>query len=150
MSKLYVDKSIEIQASAARVWEILTLPGRTRDWASEFAAGGPRLHLESTWQLGSPVLWKDEKGATVVEGEITACVVHSLLRFSVFDVNGPRPMAGSEDGITFKLTERSDRTVLWVSQGDFSAMPDGPKYRDLSEEVWNRALPRIKRVAEGR
>ncbi|HET6845643.1 MAG TPA: SRPBCC domain-containing protein [Anaerolineales bacterium] len=150
MSKLYVDKSIEIHASAARIWEVLTSPGQTRDWASEFTAGGPRLHIVSDWALRSAVVWKDDKGAAVVEGEVTACVPHSLLRFTVFDVQGPRPNLGSEDGITFKLTERDNNTVLWVSQGDFSSTPDGAKYRDLSDEIWDRALLRIKRLAEGR
>lgn len=149
MSKLYVDKSVEIHASSARVWDILTSRVHTQEWASEFTAGGPRLHIESQWVLGTPVLWKNEKGATLVEGEVTACVPHSLLRFTVFDVQGPRPHVGSEDGITFKLTERGGHTVLWISQGDFSTMADGAKYRDLSDEIWERALPRIKHLAEG-
>ena len=74
----------------------------------------------------------------------------SLLRFSVFDVENPRLVVDQEDGITFKLTERQDETVLWESQGDFASIPDGAKYRDLSDKIWGRALSRIKRLAEGK
>ncbi|HEY5983997.1 MAG TPA: SRPBCC domain-containing protein [Anaerolineales bacterium] len=148
--KLFVDRSIEIHASAQRVWDILTLPAQNADWASEFSGGGPALHIESDWSLGSPVLWKDRKGRVVVEGNVTDCVPHALLRHTVFDVESARPAVGPDDGITYKLTEREGTTVLWVSQGDFSTMPDGAKYRDLSEAIWDRALTRIKHRAEGR
>jgi uncharacterized protein YndB with AHSA1/START domain len=149
MSRLYVDKTVEVDASAARVWEVLTCRTHTQDWASEFSLGGPQLHIESDWTLGSPVIWKEKRGGTVVEGTVTASVPHSLLRFTVFDPQGPRPLVGPDDGITFKLTERAGKTVLWVSHGDFSRMADGARYRDLTDEIWDRALARIRRLAEG-
>jgi uncharacterized protein YndB with AHSA1/START domain len=147
--KLYVDKSLEIDASSSRIWEILTFRTHTREWASEFTAGGPQLHIESEWAVGSSVWWKDQNGATVVEGTATARIRHTLLRFTVIDAHGARRVVGAEDGITFKLTERGGKTILCVSQGDFSTLPDGARYRDLTERVWERALPRITRLAEG-
>jgi uncharacterized protein YndB with AHSA1/START domain len=148
MAKLFVDKSIEVNASLQRVWDVLTQREHTAEWASEFSAGGPGLYIESGWDLGSPVLWKDKKGRVVVEGVVTALERHSLLRFTVFDVREKPPQAALEDGITFKLTERDGRTTLWVSQGDFAHMSDGEQYRDLSAEIWDRALARVKRLAE--
>lgn len=150
MPKLFVEKSVEIQAPAQRVWDVLTSREATAEWASEFTAGGPGLHLESDWLPGSPVLWKDRKEHVVVEGVVTAAQPHVLLRFTVSDVRGERPPVSPEDGITYKLTEREGKTVLWVSQGDFSSMVDGAKYRDLSEDIWDRALVRIRRLSEGR
>ena len=149
MPKLFAEKSIEIHASARRVWDALTSRQSTGEWASEFTAGGPALQIESDWLVGSPVLWKDQKGNIVVEGDVTAVEPYALLRFTVFDVLDDRARASPEDGITYKLTEREGKTVLWVSQGDFSTMVDGAKYRDLSEDIWDRALVRIKRLAEG-
>ena len=148
MQKLFVDMSIEIDASAARVWDVLTTRQHTAEWASEFAAGGPQIHIESDWESGDPVLWKDANERVIVEGNVTAVEVNGMLRFTVFDTGGKRPAVAADDGITFKLTERDGRTRLWVSQGDFSAMPDGEMYRDLSAQVWERALARIKRSAE--
>ena len=148
MSRLYVDRSIEINASAQRVWDVLTVREHTVEWASEFSPGGPRLYIESDWSMGSPVLWKDKQGRMIVEGDVTAVEMHGLLRFTVFDARGPRPVVAPEDGITYKLTERDGRTVLWVSHGDFSTMADGATYRQLSEEIWERALARVKWLAE--
>jgi uncharacterized protein YndB with AHSA1/START domain len=149
MSKLFVDKSIEIHASAQRVWDVLTVREQTAGWASEFSGGGPALFIESDWAVGSPVLWKDKKGHVIVEGNVTASEPHALLRFTVFDVRGPRPPASPEDGITYKLTERDGKTVLWISQGDFSTMTDGATFQALSSEIWDRALAKIKWLAEG-
>ena len=148
MSKLFVDKSIEVSASSQRVWDVLTLREYTVEWASEFSAGGPRLYIESVWSVGSPVMWKDEKGRLVVDGTVTALERPVLLRFTVFDVRAKPPQVAPEDGITYKLTERGGKTTLWVSQGDFASMPDGERYRDLSAAIWDRALARIKWLAE--
>jgi uncharacterized protein YndB with AHSA1/START domain len=94
------------------------------------------------------VLWKDENGRVVLEGSVTALDPQRLLRFTVFDTRGEEPSAMPEDGITYKLTERNGKTRLWISQGDFSSMKDGEKYRDLSAQVWDRALIMVKRLAE--
>ena len=141
--------SIEVNASAQRVWDVLTLRHYTAEWASEFAPGGPGLNIDSDWALGSPVLWKDPKGHVVVEGIVTAVEPLGLLRFTVVDTSDPRPAAPVEDGIAYKLTERDGRTRLWVSQGDFSTVADGAKHRDLSATVWDRVLIKIKGLAEG-
>jgi uncharacterized protein YndB with AHSA1/START domain len=148
MTPLFVDKSVEIDASADRVWEVLTSPEHSAEWASEFSPGGPRLHLESDWRIGRSVLWKDDRGTTVVGGRVTAEEHGILLAFSVLDVRrGSRP--GMLDvGITFKLTQRGDLTTLWVSQGDFAGMDDGARYRDLTDRIWDAALVKIRRRAE--
>jgi uncharacterized protein YndB with AHSA1/START domain len=148
MPKLFVDMSIEIAAPASRVWDALTLPRFTDQWASEFSGGGPRFHIESDWKLGSPVLWKDEQDRVVVQGSVTAVELHNILRFTVFDVRTERPPASPEDGITYKLTERGSRTRLWVSQGDFATMVEGEKYRDLTVPTWERVLHKIKDLSE--
>jgi uncharacterized protein YndB with AHSA1/START domain len=140
--------SVEINAPASRVWDALTRPQCTEHWASEFSSGGPPFRIESDWDLASPVLWKDPSGQVVIEGQVTALDQHKLLRFTVFDARAERPAGASEDGITYKLTERNGRTRLWVSQGDFSAMSEGEKYRDLSARVWDRVLLKVKLLAE--
>src|SRR5215510_4782165 len=124
MSRLFVDQSIEMNSPASRVWEVLTVPGYTAEWASEFNGGEP-FHIESDWELGSPVFWKDKNGKTIVEGNVTAVEPQKLLRFTVFDVRSERPAVTQEDGITFQLLEKDGKTVLQVLQGDFSGMPQG-------------------------
>ncbi len=85
MLKLFVDKTIEIDAPAFKVWDVLTRPEYTGQWAPEFSGGAP-LRIESEWRVGSPVLWKDQDGKVVVEGNVTALEPEKLLRFTVFDV----------------------------------------------------------------
>ncbi len=140
MSKLFVDKTIEINASPSRVWEVLTKREYARQWATEFNGGSP-FYIESDWQNGSPVFWKDADGKVIVEGNVTALEPEKLLRFTVFDVCSEKPPVTEGDGITYQLSEKNGKTILHVLQGDFSAIADGEKYRDLSADVWDRVLP---------
>lgn len=148
MAKLYVDKKIRINAPAQKVWEALTGRACTDIWSLEFGSDGPLMHIESDWQLGSPVLWKDEEGTLLVEGTVTALTPQKMMRYTVFDTRTERPAAGPEDGITYELVEREGNTMLHVRQGDFGALPDGAKHRALSAQTWDRVLSRIKTLAE--
>jgi uncharacterized protein YndB with AHSA1/START domain len=149
MNKLFVEKTIAINAPVFKVWDAITKRENTNEWALEFSSGGPQFNIESTWELGSPVLWKGQDGTVIVEGNVTAAEQNRLLRFTVFDVRSPeRPPVTDEDGITFQLSEENGKTTLRILQGDFSVMTDGEKYRDLSAEIWNKVLPKVKELAE--
>lgn len=149
MPKLFVDKKIEINASATKVWEAITKRESSDQWALEFSSGGPQFHIESDWNLGSPVLWKGENGISIVEGIVTVFDQNKFLRFTVFDVRSSQKIdANEEDGITFELAEENGETTLHILQGDFSQMEDGEKYRDASAEIWDKVLPIIKKLAE--
>ena len=84
----------------------------------------------------------------IVEGIVTAIVLNKLLCFTVFDVRSKKPPVTEEDGITYRLTEQNGRTTLHLLQGDFSTMAEGAKYRDMSTQVWQRVLPKVKALAE--
>lgn len=147
MSKLFVDKSIEIYSPASKVWEVLTVSEYTAEWVPDFNGGAPS-HIESDWQLGSPVFWKDQDGKTIVEGNVTGLEPGQLLRFTVFDVRSEKLPAAEEDGITYRFTERDGKTMLRVLQGDFSVMPEGENFRDMSADIWGHVLPKVKALAE--
>ena len=147
MSKLFVDKTIEINAPIAQVWDVLTRLEMTGMWASEFTGGAP-FYIESEWKMGSPVLWKDQDGTVIVEGTVTALEPYRLLRFTVFDVRSEKPPVTDEDGITYMLREQDGKTILQVRQGDFSGMDDAEKYHRMSEEIWERVLPKVKALVE--
>ena len=149
MTKLFVDKKIDINAAASKVWDAITKRENSDQWAIEFSSGGPQFHIESDWKLGSPVYWKGEDGVVNVEGIVTAHEQNKILRFTVFDVRSLQKIdANEEDGITFELAEENGKTMLHILQGDFSPMEDGKKYRDLSAEIWDTVLPKIKELAE--
>ena len=65
MPKLFVEKTIEINAPASKVWDVLTNPEHTGEWAPEFS-GGTEFRIESNWKLGSPVLWRGQDGNVIV------------------------------------------------------------------------------------
>ncbi|WP_248737136.1 SRPBCC family protein [Neobacillus rhizosphaerae] len=149
MGKLFVDKTIEINAPVGQVWAALTKTEHTNQWALEFSSGGPEFHIESTWELSSPVLWKGQDGMVIVEGNVTAVEQNKLLRFTVFDVRSEeKALVTDEDGITFELSEENGKTSLHILQGDFSVMTDGEKYRNASAEIWDKVLPKVKKIAE--
>lgn len=148
MPKLFVQRTIEIKAPAHKVWEVLTEPKKTAVWAREFSSGGPEFHIESDWQVGTLVLWKGQDGVVIVEGAVTALEPNKLLRFTVFDVRNPRPSVTPEDGITYRLLEHDGVTMLRLTHGDFSVLPDGEKYCRMSAETWDRVLPKVKELAE--
>src|SRR5581483_852999 len=140
---LFVKQSIEIEAPASRVWQVLTSRDLTRHWVPEFF--GQPAELVSGWQLGSTVYWNMlSDGKTYVEGTITLLEPSKTLRYTVFDIRSERPPVSDEDGITFTLVEREGHTQLSVMQGDFGKMPDGEKYYNASVAVWERVMPKIK------
>jgi uncharacterized protein YndB with AHSA1/START domain len=148
MKKLFVDKTIEINAPSSKVWNVITAVENTAEWAPAFTGGAP-FRIESDWVLGSPVLWKNEDGSVVVEGNVTGLDPNKLLRYTVFDVNSPeRPAVTEEDGITFTLSENEGVTLLHILQGDFSVMTEGEKYRDASAAIWDQVLVKVKQLAE--
>ncbi len=150
IAKLFVDKTVEIDALPFRVWDVLTRPEYTAQWAPEFNGGAP-FRIQSDWRIGAPVTWQDRDGSTLVEGSVTRFEPEKLLRFTVFDARlGERPAVTEEDGITFELNRHDGRTLLHIRQGDFSSMAEGDKYRRMSAEVWERVLPKIRQLAEDR
>src|SRR5579864_1396832 len=94
MPELFVKKSVEINAPASKIWDVLTRPEFTRQWISNF--GGIDGEIVSDWALGSPVLWKGADGTPLVEGNVTAVEPGKLLRFTVFDVRSERPPVSDE------------------------------------------------------
>src|SRR5512138_2370762 len=84
MAKLFVDKTVEIDALPFKVWDVLTKPEYTAQWAPEFERGAP-FRIESDWHIGAPVLWKDEDNQTVIQGKVTRLEPEKLLRFTVSD-----------------------------------------------------------------
>ena len=129
------------------MWQVITDTSRTSQWAKEFTNGAP-FHIVSEWRLASPVIWKDESNATIVEGTVTVIEEPTLLRFTVFAANAPHTTTTSQDGITWTLKADRNATILRVRQGNFASVEGGAKKYKLTELIWARILPRIKQLAE--
>jgi len=144
MERLFADQTIEINAPAATVWDIITMEAVL--WGIAFA----ELRIVSDWEMGSPVLWQKNDGTIIVEGRVTALVPDALLRFTVIDTQNPdRELARQEDdGITFELTEHDGMTTLRVRHGDFSVLENAQQALEGTMEGWSKTLPAIKAAAE--
>jgi uncharacterized protein YndB with AHSA1/START domain len=143
MPKLFVEQSMEIEAPASRVWEILTRPELSREWIRTW---WPELQiLQSDWRLGSKVEWKLGDGKTGAEGKVTAVDPPRSLRYG-FQVNAPGPIKREE--VAYELDERAGRTKLSVSVGDFGDTPEHEQCYPGAVEAWKRCLPKIKELAE--
>jgi uncharacterized protein YndB with AHSA1/START domain len=150
MNERFVNQTIEIKADPAAVWDVLTSPEMTRQWATAFT--GQAAELVSDWNVGSTVDWKSiPDGQVFASGTVTASEPEWLLRFTLFDVDVEPPQdISSNDGITFTLFQHSGSTLLTVAQGDFAKIPDGDRYFRTTAANWARAMPRIKELAEGK
>jgi uncharacterized protein YndB with AHSA1/START domain len=150
MEDLFVQKLIEINAPIEKVWKALTESEFTKQWIKEGWAtpGDEGMIISSDWKPGSEVLWKSSDGAVLVKGNITSLNPYRLIHFTVRDVSSKEEFSDRDDGITYELTERNNFTMLSVKQGDFSIMKEGRKYYEKTNEIWERALPKIKALAE--
>ena len=147
MPRLFVEKSIQINAPIAKVWEVLVKAQFTNQWWREYGIDGG---VESDWKTGSEILCKNKDGKVYVKGTVIAVHPYELLRFTAFDVN-VGPEGGPDDyGLTFTLSNNKDRTVLSIVQGDFAKITNGEKHYNEVPAAWNKALPKIKELAETR
>lgn len=144
---LFVEKTLQISASAQLIWRVLTESEITKQWVSEFGINGGKINSE--WQKDSEVNWQDHSDKTIVTGKIITVDQPNHLHFSVIDVqHGPMPGTTDADGITYQLAEANGKTTLSVKQGDFGKMPDGSKYHAATENIWDKVLTKIKILAE--
>ena len=149
MTPLVAEKSIEINAPAARLWTVLTNPRFNEIWAALFAAKGP---IDSDWKLGSKVLWRNAEGQVYVTGAVIAVEANKLLRFTVRSTTREmQPLSGlDEDDITqtYALAEHDGRTTLSIAHGDFSKLANGDKILPAVVTGWDTILALLKELAE--
>ena len=129
----------DIDAPAARVWEVLTSPEKLKElW---FGA-----EVESDWQVGSPITWTGEwEGKPYQDkGEILAIEPGRLLKLTHFS-----PLTGQPDvpenyhTLTYELT---GDTHLKLSQ-DNNAGEEEAKH---SQGMWEMLVAKVKEAAEAR
>ena len=143
MPKLFVDQSVEIDAPASKVWDVLTQPEFTKEWIKEW---WPDLViLESDRKVGSLMRWKVAGGIIGAQGKISAVEPYTMLRCS-FKVNDST--ASKQEDLTYRLEERDGHTKLSVSVGDFGDSSEHELCYPGAEEAWSRSLPKIKELAE--
>lgn len=145
---LQVKNKIEIEAPAAKVWEVLT----TSEYSREYMFG---CAIETDWHPGSTLVWAMEhegKRMVPVKGTIIDIVPNVSLHYTVID-----PNADMEDipenylHVHYSLLQHDDITTLTIVQDGFENAANGDKrYEDVYNkgEGWNPILVQIKDLAE--
>lgn len=148
MSQLFVKNTITIDAPAEKVWDALTNPEQTK----KYMFGCEAL---SDWKAGSPLVWKGVFGGVelvAVKGDIVSIKPGKFLAYTVIDPNSSIPdIPENYLTVTYDLTPENGKTVLTVTQGDYSKVADGEKrYKEAynNGEGWNPILVQVKQLAE--
>ena len=144
----YIKNSIEINASKEAVWAALIEPDKTK----QYMFGCEAI---SNWQPGSPLLWRgnyEGKEMDFVIGNIVSIEPNQELSYTVFDPNGTmEDVPENYLTVAYNLKEEDNKTLLSVSQGDFTTVAEGEKrYTEIfnNGEGWQPILVEIKKLVE--
>lgn len=134
--------SIEINASAEKVWKALTTPELIKQYFFN-------TNAVSDWKVGSSLTFSGEWQGKQYEdkGTILKSETNKLFKYSYWS-----SMSGIEDkpenyaNITYELTEHNNVTILTVIQEN---IPD-EKMKAHSEENWKKVLEALKKLLENK
>lgn len=144
MAQLQIQKSIVIHASAQRIWEVLTNPLLSFEWIQTW---WPEIQsLESGWRYGDPVHWKLNNVEIAARGTVLNSHPYRELQYT-FRANDPTGSARTEN-ISYELEQGKDSILLHVKVGNFGDTPEQAACYAGAVESWNKALPKIREVAE--
>ncbi|MBS1771454.1 MAG: SRPBCC domain-containing protein [Bacteroidetes bacterium] len=146
---LTVENTIEINAPASKVWDVLINPEQTK----KYMFG---CETVSDWKPGSTLIWRmmhEGQPFIPVKGEVISIDPNKELVYSVIAPDNAEIPDIPENYlfVTYRLTEHNGTTTLYVSQGDYSKVAMGEKrYRETynNGEGWNPILVQIKAIAE--
>jgi uncharacterized protein YndB with AHSA1/START domain len=146
---LFVRNSITINAPASAVWDALVNPQKTRIYMFGCEA-------ISGWKPGDELIWKgifDGHELVAVKGKIISIEPGTRLEYTTFDPNNPELEDLPENyvNVIYELHEIDGKTMLTVSQGDFSTVANGEqRYKEVDNngEGWNPILVQIKSLVE--
>ena len=140
---LIVSDSITIEASPAKVWDTLVNPEMTRKYMFDCEA-------QSEWKAESQLLWKGATdGKVYVKGKVVEIERDKILKYTVFDPNGGlKDIPSNYLTVTYALLTRDGKTLLTVSQGDYSVVENGQKRYEDTVNGWGMVLQKIKEIAE--
>ena len=136
-----IDKSIELNASPARVWEVLTTPGLIPRWAGAFSPGA---NAESDWKTGGEVLWKNRDGKVMMRGEILEARPSEVLKVEFRpEQNTHMPEFSNAFAENYSLSPTARGVRLSINAGPFN----DEDYAQMAAP-WDEALGIIREQVE--
>ncbi len=141
-----IKKSIDIKASAEKVWNVMLSDETYTIWTSAFSEGSI---AETDWKLGSKVVFKDKSNSGIF-GKISKKVPYKIFEI-VYDgmvVNDKEDYESAEaksmKGVveTYTFSEKDGVTHVAI-ECDMDE-----KYFDMMSAAWDKALLKVKELAE--
>ena len=140
MEELIAKNQIIIDAPIAKVWEVLIAPKFIRQWDS-LPQDFPDYYLET----GMEIDWSGNSKITVAE-----MLPHEYLKLSLYVYKWGLGPSSYDIAYRYRLFARNTSILLSIEIGDFGQLPDGAEYYSASVEFADKALNKIKLLAENR
>lgn len=146
MEKQTIKKSIEINTSKEKVWDVLLNDKFTKIWYAEFSEGS---HAETDWKVGSKAIFTDNSK----EGLVGKVIVNKPNEVISVEYQGT-VIDGKEDyesdvsknvkgGLeTYRLSEKDGVTYLSI-ECDMA-----PELFESMSLLWEKALQKVKELSE--
>jgi uncharacterized protein YndB with AHSA1/START domain len=136
MAKLFVERSIEIDAPVSKVWRVFTDPVLSRQMGGEYV---------TNWKVGSPFGWKALNGQMYTNGVILKIEPEKILQHTLLNPDTSSAVSITSV-ITYELRERDQFTTL-LAREDFQNAINDTEYADAMDG-WEAALLSVKEIAE--
>jgi uncharacterized protein YndB with AHSA1/START domain len=144
--ELIAKKSININASIAKVWNVIT----TDSSVTVFMLG---MKPQTDWKKGSPINWigrHEGEEHNVAKGVIQELSPNKRLQYSFFYGGyGHADIPEHYQTVILELESLNNKlTKLRAQQGDYSVFADGETYIKHAEDFWSQAVLKIKELSE--
>jgi uncharacterized protein YndB with AHSA1/START domain len=137
MPNLFLERSIEINVPAAKLWSVFTDPDPAHGMGGAYV---------SEWEVGSPISWKDAVGKIRTNGKILKVESGKLLKHNLLrDLDGVPTMTSV---ITYEFRGRQDGKTTLSARESFAEALKDKEFAD-AQAGWDAALAKLKAVAEG-
>lgn len=147
MKSLVVTSNVDIEASAEKVWKVLTQP----EFTKQYMFGCEPV---TTWEPGSRFDWKGVFNGTemvAVTGVIKEIKPYSRLAYTTLDPNASYAQTeANSTTVVYELLQKHRGVSLRISQGDFANVADGEKrFGEVQEGGgWDAIAKQIKNLTE--
>jgi uncharacterized protein YndB with AHSA1/START domain len=144
MTELLIRKSIDVDAPIEILWKVVT----DSEFIRQYMFG---CNAETDWKPGSTLLWIGAAdGVVYVKGHVVRFEPPHTLEYTIFDPNSKLADVPSNYlNMKYDLKEQGrGRSILEITQGDFSIVEDGENRYKHSLEGDDSVLEGIKKLAE--
>ena len=141
-----IKQTLLIDATKEKVWNVLTKDELNRQWYAEFSEG---TYADTDWKVGSKAIFTDgsQSGliAKILVNEPNKALILEYtgeLKDGVedYDSESAQKLKGGKE--TYQIFEKDGKTQLDIT-GDMD-----PEFYAMMSEAWDKAVVKIKELAE--